>query len=626
MLVGGEAGVGKTALLRRFCETREAPRVLWGACEPLRTPRPLGPFVDIGEATGGELEELVRRRRPAARGRGRAARASCAARAPTVLVLEDVHWADEATLDVLRCSAARHRLRARARARELPRRRARRAEPLRIVLGELARPARPAQARAALAGGRRRARGAARRGRRASCTARPAATRSSSPRSLAAGGERMPDTVRDAVLARAARLSEPRAPAARRGRRRPPDRSSSGCWRRSPAELVDRARRVPRVGMLVAAGRAHVAFRHELARMAIEEALAAGPAARAAPRGAGGARGTRGATPTWRGSRTTPRRPATPTPCCAGRRAPPSARRRPARTARRPSSTPAPCASPTSCRSRRAPSCCERRAYECYTTAAFAAAIAAQREALDCCRRLGDRVARATRCAPCHGCCSSPTGLSEAEPLAREAVERLERLPAGHELAMAYANVAQRRMVVEDVEEAARWGAQALELAERLDDRRRSSTRSRTSARPSSRRTAPEGASRSSERSTSRSATASRRTRGGRSSRSCAARCGTAVRRSPTSTSTLDSSTAPSAASTPGGSICSRPGRAWRSLAAASTRRPTRRRPSCTTLAARPSRGAGARRARPRASAPRRRGLVAAARGGARARARDRRR
>src|ERR1700735_3829739 len=58
--VGGEAGVGKTALLRFVCERQEAPvRVLWGACEPLLTPRPLGPVLEIAEACGGELEELV---------------------------------------------------------------------------------------------------------------------------------------------------------------------------------------------------------------------------------------------------------------------------------------------------------------------------------------------------------------------------------------------------------------------------------------------------------------------------------------------------------------------------------------------------------------------------------------
>ena len=41
VLVAGEAGVGKTALIRAFCDSQAASvRVLWGACEPLLTPRP----------------------------------------------------------------------------------------------------------------------------------------------------------------------------------------------------------------------------------------------------------------------------------------------------------------------------------------------------------------------------------------------------------------------------------------------------------------------------------------------------------------------------------------------------------------------------------------------------------
>jgi len=39
VLVRGEAGIGKTLLLRRFCEEVSA-RVLWAACDPLFTPRP----------------------------------------------------------------------------------------------------------------------------------------------------------------------------------------------------------------------------------------------------------------------------------------------------------------------------------------------------------------------------------------------------------------------------------------------------------------------------------------------------------------------------------------------------------------------------------------------------------
>src|ERR1700740_1910032 len=50
VLVSGEAGIGKTALVRRFCGSHDDTTVLWGACEPLLTPRPLGPALDIAAA------------------------------------------------------------------------------------------------------------------------------------------------------------------------------------------------------------------------------------------------------------------------------------------------------------------------------------------------------------------------------------------------------------------------------------------------------------------------------------------------------------------------------------------------------------------------------------------------
>src|SRR5437763_9902834 len=99
ILLKGEAGVGKTAVVRAFCEQRPF-RILWGACEALFTPRALAPFVDVAEATGGELATLVER---GARPHEvlSALTREVAKRSPTALVIEDVHWADEATLDVL---------------------------------------------------------------------------------------------------------------------------------------------------------------------------------------------------------------------------------------------------------------------------------------------------------------------------------------------------------------------------------------------------------------------------------------------------------------------------------------------------------------------------------------------
>ena len=106
VLVAGEAGVGKTALVASFRDAaRDRVRVLEGACDNLFTPRPLAPIADVASATGGQLERVVER----------------GARAyevlpflldeldaePTLVVVEDLHWADEATLDLVLLLARR---------------------------------------------------------------------------------------------------------------------------------------------------------------------------------------------------------------------------------------------------------------------------------------------------------------------------------------------------------------------------------------------------------------------------------------------------------------------------------------------------------------------------------------
>jgi predicted ATPase len=135
-LVAGEAGVGKTALLRRLSEEPHGARLLWGSCAALFTPRPLGPLLEIAELTGGAFAVAM-----AADSRPHdvvgALLRELGTRAPTVLVLEDLHWADEATLDVLRLLPGRIAtvpalVIATYRDDELER-----DHPLRIVLGEL---------------------------------------------------------------------------------------------------------------------------------------------------------------------------------------------------------------------------------------------------------------------------------------------------------------------------------------------------------------------------------------------------------------------------------------------------------------------------------------------------------
>jgi predicted ATPase len=108
VLLGGEAGVGKTVLMHQFAEiVRQTARVLSGACDPLSTPPPLGPLVDIARGLGGPLAQLL----ATAASREQIFEACLAAvggsARTTLVIVEDVHWADEATLDVLRHLARR---------------------------------------------------------------------------------------------------------------------------------------------------------------------------------------------------------------------------------------------------------------------------------------------------------------------------------------------------------------------------------------------------------------------------------------------------------------------------------------------------------------------------------------
>src|SRR5262245_26891917 len=68
VLVGGEAGIGKTVLVRRFAQALPSGvRVLWGSCDPSSLPRPLGPLIDVAAALDGALKRLLELEAPRVR-------------------------------------------------------------------------------------------------------------------------------------------------------------------------------------------------------------------------------------------------------------------------------------------------------------------------------------------------------------------------------------------------------------------------------------------------------------------------------------------------------------------------------------------------------------------------------
>ena len=102
-LIAGEAGIGKTSLLKALAERREKASLWWGECDALQTPHPLGPLHDIARSSEVSFASLLR--------------AGCnrvelfetvlselqqARNLARLVVIEDAHWADEATLDFLK--------------------------------------------------------------------------------------------------------------------------------------------------------------------------------------------------------------------------------------------------------------------------------------------------------------------------------------------------------------------------------------------------------------------------------------------------------------------------------------------------------------------------------------------
>jgi DNA-binding CsgD family transcriptional regulator len=466
ILLGGEAGVGKSAVVQAFCASIDPVRVLRGACDPLTTPRPLGPLIDIAEQTGGELAALV------GRGTGPSAvhgvlATELARLAPCVVVLEDLHWADEATLDVLRLLARR--------IETLPavvvatfRDDLDRDHPLRIALGELPTSTVRRLPLASLSAG---------------AVAQLAAPYGVDPgelyrrtggnpffvtETLAAGDAVLPATVRDAVLARAARLD-----------REARDLLDVVAIVPTSAELwllegltggnLEPLDRCISSGML-RAGAGSVAFRHEIARVAVESDV---PPARALALHRA-ALATLSAAPNasvdlahmahhaeQAGDADAVLRYA---PAAGDRAAELGSHREAAAQFARALRFAAGLKEDSRAR------LLERRSYECYLTGAIEESLEARREAMAEYQSRSDRL----REGDAHRWLSRLSWIAgrnrDAEAHAVRAVELLQGPPPGRELAMAYSNMAQLRMLADDLQGTRVWGARAIGLAEAIQE------------------------------------------------------------------------------------------------------------------------------------------------------------
>ncbi|GIM88912.1 ATP-binding protein [Paractinoplanes toevensis] len=464
-IVSGEAGAGKSTLAAAFAEAA-GPRahVVWGACDPLLTPRALGPLHDIARALGGRLRDRIA---DAPRVEVFDLFLTALDRPPQaarpVVVLEDLHWADEATLDMVAFLGRRLAL---CRALLLITYREEEIAPdhrLRTVLAGLPRGltrrvSLPPLSAAAVAEMARRA------GRNSPDVY---AVTGGNPllvtEVLAARTEGVPPTVRDLVLSRLAALTEPARDVAR---------LVSVVPAHTSAELLaGRAAAVDEClagGILTAKGDG-VAFRHELLRRAVEESLS--PVRRMALHAE--VLAALSSRPGVDPARLVHHAHHAADTAAVLRWAPVAARRAASLGAYRQAAALYVIALPLTADHPPA----ERAALlEEYADAAYHGGLSGEaidarrralalREELGDPRRVGGNLRWVSRLLWWNG------RPDEARAAAWRAVRVLEAVPPGRELAAAYSNLSQLFMLAGELPEAISWGRRALELALLTGDR-----------------------------------------------------------------------------------------------------------------------------------------------------------
>jgi len=101
-LLSGEPGIGKTSLVRAFVDRhRDIGRTLWGICDDLSTPRAFGPLRDVAGEVGDDLASALAEEAPPERLLDLVLAELTRPPTPVVLVIDDLHWADQATLDLV---------------------------------------------------------------------------------------------------------------------------------------------------------------------------------------------------------------------------------------------------------------------------------------------------------------------------------------------------------------------------------------------------------------------------------------------------------------------------------------------------------------------------------------------
>ncbi|WP_304488712.1 AAA family ATPase [Dyadobacter sp. CY261] len=103
VLICGEAGIGKTSLTKAFYhEHSPTHKVFTGTCDALFSPRPLAPLYDIAMQMGYDLHQSREKAEDRVDLFTKFFHAITATKEQTIVVFEDIHWADEATLDFVK--------------------------------------------------------------------------------------------------------------------------------------------------------------------------------------------------------------------------------------------------------------------------------------------------------------------------------------------------------------------------------------------------------------------------------------------------------------------------------------------------------------------------------------------